>query len=142
MTEFGRFYQQGGVFMHLVTLLSLAAAGILVRRAARLRTLARQVTTVATTARPASRPTPEGPYTGLVLAVVMVGGLGTAVGVMQACSALLTIPPGQHALALLRALPIALSPLVWSLALGTPLVLGRATVSSIEARLRALAPSR
>ena len=134
MTEFGQFYQQGGVFMHLVTLLSLAAAGILATHAVRLRTLAKRVLA----AKPAGESVDFGLVGGLTLAAIMSGVLGATFGFMELAGALRTIPAAQHDAALLRALPLAVTPFAWALMLGTPLVLGRAVVSSIDNRLRRL----
>ncbi len=134
MTEFGEFYQQGGVFMHLVTLLSLAAAGILATCAVRLGRRAKRVLA----AKPAGEPQDFGLVGGLTLAAVMCGVLGATFGFMEVAGALRTIPAGQHEAALLRALPIAATPFAWALMLGTPLVLGRAVVASIDTRLRRL----
>jgi len=128
MTEFGEFYARGGVFMHLVSLLSLVAAGMLASRAARLRGLVKRVAS--------SGPLPdEGLFSALVVAALMMGVLGTTVGAMEVCLALRTIPPEQHGAAVVRAIPIALSPLAWTLILGAPLLLGRGVVGAIEARL-------
>lgn len=134
MSDFGVFYQQGGVFMHLVTLLSLAAAGMLATRAVGLRALAKRVLA----ARPAGGGEDLGLVTGLTVAALMCGVLGATFGFMEVASALRTIDPAQHDAALLRALPIALTPFAWALMLGTPLVLGRAVVATVEGRLRRL----
>lgn len=61
---------------------------------------------------------------------------------MELANALRTIAPAQHGAALLRALPIAATPFAWALMLGTPLVLGRAVVASIDTRLRRLGAAK
>lgn len=136
MSGFGQFYQQGGVFMHLITLLALAGTGILAVRAARLRGLVHRVKT----AQPAAPRTEGGLIGALALASLMVGLLGTTFGFMELCAAVLTIPPPQQIQAVFRATPMALTTVAWSLMLSVPLVLGRAVVGAVETRLRALTP--
>lgn len=135
MTNFAQFYQQGGVFMHLITLFALVGSGLLASRAMRLRGLVRRVTA----AKPPPPPEHEGLLVGLMLAAALAGCLGATFGVIETFAALRTVPPEHHILALGRAVPLALSPFAWSLMLVIPLVLGRAVVSSVEARLRRLA---
>lgn len=135
MSDFPEFYQQGGVFMHLITLLSLASAGLLARSAVGIRGLVHRVT--------AGKPAPAAPDDRLTLAFIvgalMFGTLGTTFGFIETCAALRTVPPEHHMMALMRAVPITLTPLAWSLLLAAPLVIGRAVVGTIDARLRALA---
>ena len=135
MADFAQFYQQGGVFMHLVTLLALASTGLLAARAVRLRGLAQRVTA----RKPPPRPEHEGLILGLIVAAGLVGTLGATFGFIETFAALRTVPPEHHMLALCRAVPVALTPFAWSLMLVSPLVLGRATVGAVEARLRQLA---
>ncbi len=101
----------------------------------RLRGLARRVT--------AAKPPPpaehEGLLIGLMVVAALAGCLGATFGLIETCTALRTVPPEQHFHALARAVPLALSPFAWSLMLVIPLVLGRAVVGAIEARLRRLA---
>ncbi len=135
MSDFPEFYQQGGVFMHLITLLTLASAGLLAKEALGIRGLVRRVT--------AGKPPPAATEDRLTLAFIigalMFGLLGATFGIIETCAALRTVPPEHHTLALMRAIPIALSPLAWSLLLAAPLVIGRAVVGTVDARLRALA---
>ncbi|MGH1343353.1 MAG: hypothetical protein ACRBN8_17465 [Nannocystales bacterium] len=135
MTNFGQFYQQGGVFMHLITLFALASTGLLAARAVRLRRLVRRVTS----GTPPPPPEHEGLILGLMVAAGLAGALGATFGLIETCAALQTVPPEHHVRAVTRAIPLALSPFAWSLMLVTPLVLGRAVVGTLEARLRGLA---
>lgn len=121
--------------MHLITLLSLASTGLLAARAVRLRGLARRVTA----GKPPPPPEHEGLLLGLIVTAGLAGALGATFGLIETFAALRTVPPEHHMLALFRALPMALTPFAWSLLLVIPLVLGRATVGAIEARLRQLA---
>lgn len=134
MSNFGQFYQQGGVFMHLVTLLSLAAAGMLAARAVRLRTLANRVLS----AKPVGAAGDLGLVTALTVAALLCGVLGATFGLMETAGALQTIDGAMRPDALLRALPIAASPFAWALMLAVPLVLGRGVVVAVETRLRNL----
>lgn len=135
MTDFGQFYQQGGAFMHLITLLSLASTGLLAARAVRLRGLVQRVNAGA----PPPAPEHEGLLLGLTVTAGLIGALGATFGLIETFAALRMVPPEHHMLALFRAVPMALTPLAWSLLLVSPLVLGRATLGAIEARLRQLA---
>ncbi len=135
MANFSEFYQQGGVFMHLVTLLALASSGLLLARAVRMRVLARRITA----GKPPPPPEHEGLVLGLVVAAGLAGALGATFGLIETCAALRSIAPEHHMMAVARAVPIALSPLAWSLLLITPLVLARAVLGAVEARLRLLA---
>ena len=135
MTNFAQFYQQGGVFMHLITLFALTSTGLLASRAVRLRGLVRRVT--------AGKPPPpaehEGLILGLMVAAGLAGALGATFGLIETGAALRSVAPEHQMMALARALPIALSPFAWSLLLLIPMVLGRAVVGAVEARLRRLA---
>lgn len=135
MTNFAQFYQQGGVFMHLITLLALTSTGLLASRAVRLRGLVRRVTA----GKPPPPPEHEGLILGLMVAAGLAGALGATFGLIETGAALRSVPPEHQVMALSRALPIALSPFAWSLLLVIPLVLGRGVVGAVEARLRRLA---
>ncbi|MEM6296809.1 MAG: hypothetical protein AAGA54_36420 [Myxococcota bacterium] len=137
MTNFLQFYQQGGVFMHLITLFTLAATVLIAMQGLGLRDLARA--TLQGTQPPASAT--DGLTRGLMVAAVLIGVLGTMFGLMEIAGALQTVPEAARGNALLRALPIALTTMTWSLMCIIPLVLARAALHSAEVRLRRLRPA-
>ncbi len=135
MSDFAQFYQQGGVFMHPITLLALATAALLASRALGIRGLVKAVTAgKRLAAAPDDRLT-----LGLIVTALMLGMLGTTFGIIETCAALRSVPPEQHTLAVARAIPLALATLAWSLLVGAPLVLARAVLGAVEGRLRTLA---
>ncbi len=107
MTDFSQFYQDGGIFMHAVTLTLIGA----------LVSIGLHIT---------SRPRSDRHLnfaTGLSRAGLLFGGLGTVMGLIDLFAALGTIPelsmwPG----ALSRATPIALYPLSWALLCAAPVI--------------------
>lgn len=135
MSDFTTFYFQGGVFMHFITLFTLAATTLLISRVAKLRDVTKRANDERTVV---ARSDSTG---GILIAIVMLGALGTVFGFIEIAAAVQTVPEAQWAAATVRALPIALSTIAWSLMCATPLVLVRAVVRSAEARVRALTPS-
>lgn len=65
---------------------------------------------------------------------VVAGVLGTAFGFIELCAALETIPKDQWSAAMARAVPIALTPLSWSLMLLLPMGLIHAVTRYAEQR--------
>lgn len=119
MSDFAQFYQQGGVFMHAVTVLSLAGASVLAVRAVKLRSQP-------------SRSAEQSPglVRGLLACTLMCGVLGATFGFIEICAALLSAPPERQLTGALRAVPMALAPIAWSLMLATPLTLARAILGA------------
>ncbi len=107
MTDFSQFYQDGGIFMHAVTLTligALVSIGLHITRRAR---SDRHLIFAA----------------GLSRAGLLFGGLGAVMGLVELFAALgaiedLSMWPG----ALSRATPIALYPLSWALLCAAPVV--------------------
>lgn len=131
--DFPTFYQTGGIFMHLVTLLALATAVSLAARTWQLRARAHAVL------RAESVPKSADPMaSAMLLAMVTAGALGAALGWAEMHAALRTVPQDQWHLALSRGGQIVMNPLVWSLLCALPLLLVRGGVSHFESRLLAL----
>lgn len=131
--EFSQFYQDGGVFMHVVTLLSLVAGIRLVRRAGGIRRTFRDPRSERARLRWGDPLTPA-----LVACTVLVGMLGAVLGLSEVQAAISTIPPELHSIAEARGSQIAVYPLTWALMLAIPLTLGHGVLAYCEARLRGL----
>ncbi len=128
--DFVQFYQHGGVFMHVITLITVVAIVTLARRMGAVRRGLR-----APAPPPAWRPA-TGATPTLVAATVMLGVLGVAMGWVEMMKALQTVPAESWAAALVRSLDIVSYPLVWSLMCATPVLLAHAVVRHHEDRLR------
>jgi hypothetical protein len=135
--EFAQFYQEGGVLMHAVTLLSLIAGVRLLRRASGIRRTFRDPASQRARLRRGDPLTPA-----LVAAVVLVGALGTVSGWVDVHAALRTVPTDQWAMAFSFGSQIAAYPLLWGLLCAVPLTLGHGVLALIEARLRGLVDAR
>jgi hypothetical protein len=133
MTSFSEFYQHGGVFMHVVTLLSLIVGGVMLRRAGTIRRSFRDPKEQLFHLRRGDVLTPA-----LLATMVMAGVLGTGLGWIEVHAALRTVPAEQWAMAQSMGGQIATYPLVWSLACAVPLTLGHGVLRYFEERLRAL----
>jgi hypothetical protein len=131
--EFSQFYQEGGIFMHVVTLLSLVTGARLLRRAGGIRRTFRDPAAERSRLRWGDPLTPA-----LVATVVLAGMLGTVSGFGEVHAALLTVPPEVYAMAQSRGSQIALYPLSYALMLAIPLTLGHGLLAYFEARLRGL----
>jgi hypothetical protein len=131
--DFASFYQDGGVFMHVVTLLTAFVAIGMVRRVGTMRRAFRSPTEQLGPLRQAGAAVPS-----LVAAIVMAGTLGTALGWIEVHAALLTVPRDQWMLAGSLGLRISTYPLVWSLLCAIPLMLGHGAMRHFEQRLRGL----
>jgi hypothetical protein len=131
--EFAQFYQDGGVLMHLVTLLSLIAGARLLARAGGIRRMFRDPASQLPRLRRGDPLTPA-----LVAAVVLVGALGSVSGWVEVHAALQTIPEEHWARAFSMGSQIAVYPLMWGLMCAVPLVLGHGVLAYLEGRLRGL----
>jgi Na+/glutamate symporter len=131
--EFAQFYQEGGVFMHAVTLLSLFVGVRLLGRVSGLRRTFRDPR------QRLARLRQRDPLTiALLAAIVLAGGLGAALGWTDVHAALRTIPTEQWALAFSVGSQIAVYPLVWGLLCAEPLTLGHGVLAHFEQRLQLL----
>lgn len=131
--DFATFYQSGGIFMHVITLLAIVSA-------IRVGGLARQLRSV----RRGSDQPPTGagadPVLGsAMLAMVAAGFLGSAMGWTEMHGALATVPPQHFQTALSRAGQIIMNPLTWSLICVMPLLALRGLVAKFGQRLSATA---
>lgn len=131
--DFAQFYQEGGFFMHVVTLLSLVAGGRLLRRAGGIRRTFRDPASQRSRLRWGDPLTPA-----LVACVVLAGMLGTVTGFSDVHAALLTVPPELMAMAESRGSQIAGYPLTWGLMMAIPLTLAHGVLAYLETRLRGL----
>lgn len=131
--DFGQFYQEGGVFMHVITLLSLIVIGVMLRRMRTIQRTFRDPKEQLARLRRGDVLTPA-----LLASMVMAGVLGTALGWIQINEALQTIPLERWEMARALGERIAINPLVWALSCAVPLTLGHGVVRVLEERLRGL----
>lgn len=131
--EFSQFYQEGGMFMNVVSLLSLVAAARLVLRAGGIRRTFRDPKGERSRLRWGDPLTPA-----LVATLVLAGVLGAVQGFIDVQAALLTVPPEVFAMAEARGSQIAVYPMSWALMLAIPLTLGHGVLAYCEARLRGI----
>lgn len=131
--DFTQFYQDGGFFMHVVTLLSLLAGARLLRRASGIRRTFRDPASQRSRLRWGDPLTPA-----LVACVVLASMLGTVGGFIDVHGALLTVPPELQAIAESRGSQIAMYPLMWGLMVAIPLTLAHGVLAYLEARLRGI----
>lgn len=133
MTDFGQFYQDGGVFMHVITLLTLITTGIMLRRVGTIRRTFRDPSEQLSRLRRGDPVTPA-----LIAAIVLSGALGTSLGWIAVHAALRTVPFEQWPMAASLGLQIASYTIVWSLLCAVPLTLGHGVLRHFEERLRVL----
>ena len=131
--EFAQFYQDGGVLMHVVTILSLIAGARLFVRMGGIRRMFRNPKAELPRLRQGDPLTPA-----LVAAVVLTGMLGSASGWIEVHAALQTVPEDMWARAFSLGSQIAVYPLVWGLMCAVPLVLAHGVLAYLEGRLRGL----
>lgn len=131
--SFVQFYQDGGVFMHVITLFALVCAGLLVRRTGTIRRAFRDPHQQLMRLRRGDVLTPT-----LVVACLLAGAAGTGLGWQSVNAALRTIPYEQWPMAASLGLQITTYPLVWALLCAIPLVLGHGVLRHFEHRLRVL----
>lgn len=131
--DFAQFYQTGGVFMHVITLLSLVVGGVMLRRVGTIRRSFRDPKEQLGRLRRGDVLTPS-----LLAAIVMSGMLGTGFGWLELNAALRTIPTEQWPMAQSLGGQIASHPLVWSLLCAVPLTIGHGMLRYFEERLRSL----
>lgn len=131
--DFGQFYQDGGVFMHVITLLTIITGIGLVRRATTIRRTFRDPNEQLARLRSGGVAFPS-----LAAAIVMVGTLATGLGWISVQAAVQTVPGDMAFLAASRGYGIAAYPLVWSLLCAVPLTLGHGALRHFEQRLRGL----
>jgi hypothetical protein len=116
---FAAFYQDGGFFMHVITLLGAVTAGALVRGVVERRIAkARGVEIVAS----------SGTVLRLSLIVVLVGVLATIDATVQACHALQTISIEQWPRAIVRCGELVGIPLAWSMIVASTLLFADAVI--------------
>jgi len=127
---FSQFYQQGGVFMHLITLCVIAGVSSLVLRARDARR------TMSTPQRPTALDGGTTPW--LIAAGLMFGVAGTLMGVIELAAALRTIPMESWPMALSRGGQITVYPLTWAMLAFGPLVLVHAGLRHFEGRMKAV----
>ena len=123
MVSFLEFYQHGGVAMHAISVLGIAATVMLVKRYGAMKRGA---------------PRPGGDPLGLafILAALGFGVLGVALGWIELNAALRTVPTDSWPAALNRGGQIVAYPLAWALLVAIPLTLVRGVVGHIEQRVR------
>lgn len=135
--DFAQFYQHGGVFMHVITLLSFIVGGVMLRRAGTIRRTFQDPKQQLDRLRRGNVLTPA-----LLVTTVMVGLLGAGLGMMAVDAALQTVPAEHMAMAQARGEQIAMYPLIWSLVCAVPLTLGHGLMRYFEVRLRDLIEAR
>ncbi|MEM6991140.1 MAG: hypothetical protein AAF721_11600 [Myxococcota bacterium] len=127
MFSFSQFYQQGGGFMHFVTLTAIVCLVSVARRTVRLRR---------TIHAPQGASPLDGGVTAWFLAAgVMLGVLGTLFGVVEMFAALQTVKPDQAFAALLRGGQIVGNPMIWALMCLIPVVFANAVLRHYELRV-------
>ncbi|MEX1368510.1 MAG: hypothetical protein AB1Z98_35605 [Nannocystaceae bacterium] len=131
--DFGEFYRDGGVFMHVITLLTLITGAGLLRRAGTIRRTFRDPNEQLARLRGGGVSVPS-----MVAATVMTGLLGTALGWISVQAAVQSVSPDVVFLAAARGNAIATYPLVWSLLCAVPLTLGHGVLRHFEHGLRSL----
>jgi len=131
--EFAQFYQEGGVLMHVVTILSLIAGARLLSRAAGIRRMFRDPKAELPRLRRGDPLTPA-----LVTAVVLAGMFGSVSGWIEVHAALQTVPQDQWLMAFSLGSQIAAYPAMWGLMCAVPLVLVHGVLAYLEGRLQGL----
>lgn len=131
--DFSQFYRDGGVFMHVITLLTLITGFGLVRRLATIRRTFQDPKEQLVRLQHSGVALPS-----MIAAIVMVGALGTALGTISVHAAVLTVPPESAFLAASRGHGIAAYTIAWSLLCAVPLTLGHGALRLFEHRLRGL----
>lgn len=130
--SFPEFYQSGGFFMHAISLTAIAAvAGIAMRARAVRRVLNRPADERGNGAALGSAAAPW-----VVVAIVVFGALGSAMGWIELMAAIQTVPGPQQRLAFARGGQFMMAPLAWSLMLAAPIVLCHAVLARFEHRVR------
>lgn len=131
--EFASFYETGGLYMHPITLFSIIAAAMIVRRGHALYKIVagRGSASELTTLRRDDTVT-----RGLLLIAVAIGVLGMLTGVMEAGIALTTVPAEQQWPAFVRVIAILPTPGIWALTCTLPLMLAHTVLQHLGTRLR------
>jgi hypothetical protein len=125
--SFFQFYQQGGLFMHVISLTALGCIVSIARRAF----AARQTT--ADPKRPAALDGGVTPW--LAAAGVLMGMGGTAMGIIEGAAALQTIPQEMWPMALSRVFQIVTNPLVLATMLFIPILVAHGLLRQFELRI-------
>jgi len=133
MSDFPEFYQHGGVFMHVLTLLGIATSVLLVRRIGGIRRTFRDPSEQVARLRRREVLTPT-----FICAMLLCGVLGTSMGLISVTALVPTVDPSRIIAAMMMGGSIALYPLVWSLLLAVPLTIGHGVLRHFEERLRVL----
>ncbi len=132
--NFATFYQDGGVFMHVITILAVVVATVLIRRIGALRHTFRDPGETGVRERDALSP-------AVITAILMTGVLGTAMGWLEINAAIRTVPLDQWPLAATMGMQVASYTLVWALLCAVPLTIGHGVLGHFETRMRRLAPT-
>ena len=125
--SFTQFYQQGGLFMHPITLIAVACGASLVQRIL----AARRTMTMPTTGTVLD----GGSTTSLVATGLMIGTVGTVFGFVEVCAAVQSVPAEVLSLAAARGGAIALTTLAFSLLVLTPVMLMHTLLRPLERRI-------
>jgi len=133
MNDFSQFYQDGGVFMHVVTLFSIISGVLLIRRVGTIRKTFRDPNEQLMRLRRGDVLTPT-----LICAAVLSGALGTALGWISVFAAVPTVAPEQMHLAAMMGAKIATYTVAWSLLCAVPLTIAHGVLRHFEDRLRVL----
>jgi hypothetical protein len=121
--EFAQFYQDGGFFMHVITVLGAIATGALVRGVLERRMANARGLVIA----------PNNLVPRLSAVVVLVGVLATIDGCTQLLAALRTVPEAQWSLAGAHGGQIVLIPIGWALTIASTLLFADAMLVSRRA---------
>ncbi|MCA9711689.1 MAG: hypothetical protein KDK70_37990 [Myxococcales bacterium] len=133
MSSFSEFYQDGGVFMHVITVFAFICCTQLLRRVGTIRRTFRDPGEQLLRLRRGDVLTPT-----LIVAGLLTGIAGTSLGWIEANAAIRTVPFEHWPMAASRGMQIASYTLVWSLLCAVPLVLGHGVLRHFEERLRVL----
>jgi len=125
--SFTQFYQQGGLFMHPITLVAMACGASLVQRIL----AARRTMTSPTTGAVLD----GGSTVSLVATGLMLGTVGTVFGLVEVCAAVQSVPAEMLSLAAARGGAIALTTLAFALLVLTPVMFMHTLLRPLERRI-------
>ncbi len=131
--DIAQLYQDGGVLMHVVTLLSLVTGARLLGRMAGIRRMFRNPTAQLPRLRQGDPLTPA-----LIATVVLAGMFGAVSGWTEVHAALQTVPEDLWPRAFSMGSQIAVYPVQWALMCAIPLTLAHGVLGYLETRLLGL----